>query len=181
MTVDVKVPQASTLDGGQLAESAVKDTTVTLPEGVQLNPAAAGGLLACTGEQVGLEPGVEEAVQSRQRSVLRSAAGAVPKQRRSATVTIKTPLLDHELQGAAYLASQDTNPFASPLVLYLLVHDPVSGVLVKLAGTVAPDPRTGQLTSTFDNTPQLPFEELTLHFFDGPRASLSHAAAVRRL
>ena len=42
MTVDVKVPQSSTLDGGQLAESAVKDTTVTLPEGMQLTPGGRG-------------------------------------------------------------------------------------------------------------------------------------------
>ena len=48
----------------------------------------------------------------------------------------------------------------------------------KLAGTTVPnaDPAKGplgQLTSTFKNTPQLPFEELKLHFFEGGRASLS--------
>ncbi len=175
MTVAVKLPQASTLDGGQLAESADKDTTVTLPEGVQLDPAAAAGLLACTGLQAGLMPGSEEALQSRNES-FSEALPACPEEAKVASVNIKTPLLDHELQGAAYLASQDTSPFASPLVLYLLVHDPVSGVLVKLAGTVAPNPLTGQLTSTFVNTPQLPFEELRLHFFDGARASLSTPA-----
>ena len=171
MTVDVKVPQQGTVTAGQLAESAVKSTTVTLPAGVLLSPAAASGLLACSGEQVGLQAGTE-ALQSLNSSFT-EALPECPEASKVATVSIKTPLLDHELQGAAYLASQDTNPFASPLVLYVLVHDPISGVQVKLAGTVTPDPVTGQLTSTFENTPQLPFEELKLHFFDGPRASLS--------
>ena len=174
--VDVKVPQTSTLDGGQLAESAVKDTTVTLPEGVQLNPSAAGGLLSCSGEAVGLTSGVGESSQV-DNEAFSEELPTCPEAAKVGTVTIKTPLLDHELQGAAYLASQDTNPFAPPLVLYVLVHDPASGVLVKLAGTVAINPSTDQLTSTFQNTPQVPFEELRLHFFDGPRASLSTPSA----
>jgi hypothetical protein len=172
MTVDVKVPQETTVSASGLAESAVKDTTVTLPEGVQVSPSAATGLLVCTGGQVGLDPGVDESAQIDNES-FSEAPPVCPEQAKVATASIKTPLLDHELQGEAYLASQNTNPFAAPLVLYLLVQDPVSGVQVKLAGTVTPDPATGQLTSTFANTPQLPFEELKLHFFDGPRASLS--------
>ena len=45
-------------------------------------------------------------------------------------------------------------------------------MLIKLAGKVAADPHTGQLTITFDNIPQLPFSELKLSFFGGPRAVL---------
>jgi hypothetical protein len=33
---------------------------------------------------------------------------------------------------------------------------------VKLAGKVTPDETTGQLTTSFDNNPQLPFSELKL-------------------
>jgi len=172
LTVTVRLPQASTFEGGGLAEAAVRATTVTLPEGVLLNPAAAGGLAACSGAEVGLQAGTEEGLQIA-NDVFSESPWSCPEAAKVGAVRIKTPLLDHELEGAVYLASQDTNPFASPLVLYLLVRDPVSGVQIKLAGTVVPNPATGQLTSTFKNTPQLPFEELTLHFFDGPRASLS--------
>ena len=49
-------------------------------------------------------------------------------------------------------------------------------MLVKLAGEVKPDPVTGQLVATFKNTPQLPFEELELHFFGGSRAPLGTPA-----
>ena len=35
---------------------------------------------------------------------------------------------------------------------------------------------TGQLVATFKNTPQLPFEDLNLHFFGGSRAPLGTPA-----
>lgn len=90
---------------------------------------------------------------------------------------IETPLLPHALHGAAYLATQDENPFGSLIALYLVAQDPVSGVLVKLAGEVALNQETGQIVTTFKNTPQLPFENLRLHFFGEARAPLGTPAS----
>jgi hypothetical protein len=49
-----------------------------------------------------------------------------------------------------------------------------SGVIAKLPGTVTANPVTGQLTSTFKESPQLEFGELKLHFKGGPRASIAN-------
>ncbi len=161
LTVGVHVPQEGSLNPTGLADSTVKNTTVTLPAGVGLNPAGADGLSACGMSEVALESPAEQ---------------TCPESAKVGTVEIKTPLLPNPLVGAAYLATQDANPFGSLVALYIVVYDPVSGVRVKLAGEVKPDPVTGQLVSTFDNTPQLPFEDLSLHFFGGSRAPLGTPA-----
>jgi hypothetical protein len=158
LTVGVHVPQDVSLNATGLSEADVKDTTVALPEGVVLNPAAADGLQACTEEQVALPV---------------NAPPSCPEAAKVGTLEIKSPLLPNALMGEAYLAEQNANPFGSLVALYLVAQDPVSGVLVKVAGEVKPDPVTGQLVSTFKNTPQLPFEDLKLHFFGGDRAPLS--------
>jgi uncharacterized repeat protein (TIGR01451 family) len=177
LTVKVRVPQDTTLSAGGLAEADVAATTVTLPAGVQASPAAADGLLACSGSEVGFEPGeagLAEDVQTlAENDHFTPAPDTCPPASKIGTVTIKTPLLENELEGGVYLASQNTDPFGSPLVLYLIAQDPVSGVRVKLAGEVRIDQTTGQLTSVFNNTPPLPFEELTLNLFGGARASQS--------
>jgi hypothetical protein len=49
-----------------------------------------------------------------------------------------------------------------------------SGVIVKLPGTVAANPANGQLTTTFAENPQLPFNELKLHLHGGGHASLAN-------
>jgi hypothetical protein len=161
LTVGVHVDQEGSLNPTGLAESTVKDTTVTLPAGVGLNPAGADGLSSCGLSAVGLESPVEQ---------------SCPESSKVGTVEIHTPLLPHPLVGAAYLAQQDANPFGSLIALYLVVKDPYSGVIVKLAGEVKPNPTTGQLVSTFNETPPLPFEELNLHFFGGSRAPLGTPA-----
>ncbi len=172
LTVAIHVPQETTLNPTGLAESDVKDTTVTLPAGVALNPAAADGLQACSTEQVGFE----RVDPQSQTNLFSAGLVACPEASKVGTVEIHTPLLPNPLVGAAYLAAQDANPFGSLIALYLIAEDPVAGIRVKLAGQVSPDPVTGQLVSTFENTPQLPFEELNLHFFGTARAPLSTPA-----
>jgi hypothetical protein len=167
--VDIHVPQERILIPTSLTEATVRNTTVTLPAGVALNPAAADGLQTCSTGQTGYE-GIEQGTGSLLFSNMEMAC---PDASKIATVEIETPLLEHKLTGAAYLAAQDENPFGSLFAIYLEVKDPYSGVLVKLAGQVTPDPVTGQIVSTFENTPQLPFSNLRLHFFGTARAPLT--------
>jgi hypothetical protein len=170
LTVDEHVPQETSLTAEGLAESDVKGLSVTLPEGVALNPAAADGLQACSVAQIDLQSG---------------AAPACPEAAKVATVKIKTPLLPNPLEGAAYLATQNQNPFGSLVALYIYAEDPTSGVHVKAAGEVLENPATGQLTAHFEQDPafagsalaaqflpQLAFEDVELHFFGGDRAPL---------
>ncbi len=174
LTVDVHVPQQEGLDPFGAAESDVRNTTVTLPDGVVLNPSSADGLQACSESQVGyerLDPGSET-----QLFTSSLPAPFCPDASKVGTVRVTTPLLPEPLEGAAYLAEQTANPFGSLLALYLVFEDKQAGVLVKLTGEVVPDPVTGQLVSTFKNTPQLPFNDLELHFFGGERAPLATPA-----
>ena len=55
LTVGIKVPQDVDLASEGLAEATVKNTTVTLPEGVSLAAGGADGLESCAEEQVGLD------------------------------------------------------------------------------------------------------------------------------
>src|SRR5258708_30755842 len=45
--------------------------------------------------------------------------------------------------------------------------------MAKVAGEAHLNQSNGQIESVFRNTPQVPFEDLTLHLFDGPQASQS--------
>jgi hypothetical protein len=153
--VDLHIPQNENPNG--LAEADLKKAVVTLPAGVAVSPSAASGLGACTPTQVALHS---------------EGPAACPDSSKLGTVQVDTPLLDHPLQGGVYLASQGDNPFNSLLALYIAAYDPQTGVVIKLAGHVSADPVTGQLSTTFDNNPQLPFEDLKLDFHGGPRAAL---------
>jgi hypothetical protein len=161
LTVGVHVPQQGALNPTGLSPADVKDTTVALPAGIQISPAGADGLEACSLGEIGLEE---------------HADPSCPDGSKVATAEIHTPLLPNPLVGEVYLAAQNANPFGSLVAMYIVAKDPVSGVLVKLAGEVTLDPVTGQLVSTFKDTPQLPFEDLTLHFFGSARAPLSTPA-----
>jgi hypothetical protein len=158
------VEEGEEVDCG-LATAALKDTTVTLPAGLNVNPASAGGLGACTEAEIGYQPWegkvrFDESPQS------------CPDAAKLGTLEVIAPPVDHPLQGSVYLAKPFENPFGSLLALYLAVEDPQTGIVAKLAGKVTPDPSTGQLTTTVEENPQLPLEDVKLHLFGGARGAL---------
>jgi hypothetical protein len=172
LTVGIRLPQNAALNAKGLAESDLKDTTVVLPEGVAINPGGADGLEACSEAQVGFlskeegDAATNLFTDGLPEPFCRDAS-------KIGTVEIETPLLPpgHALKGAVYLADQTANPFGSLIAMYIVAEDPISGSLVKLGGEVSLS-ETGQITSTFKNTPELAFETLRLHFFGGDRAPL---------
>jgi hypothetical protein len=159
--VDVHVPQNQSANAQ--ATPPVKDTTVTLPAGMTVNPAFADGLAGCSEAQFGISPA----------GVPNDNPIACPDSSRIGEVSLEAPLLPKPAEGSMYLARQEENPFGSLLALYLALHDTEErGVLVKVPLKVSLDPVTGQITTSALQTPQLPFEDLTLKFRSGPRAPL---------
>jgi uncharacterized repeat protein (TIGR01451 family) len=175
LSVHVRVPQEVNHGAKGLASSSIKDTTVTLPEGVVTNPAGADGLAACGESEIGFQR-IEESSNGsfpKDTALFSPGASLCPDASKIGTVEFKVPLIENPLKGAVYLASQNANPFGSLIALYILAEDPISGVLVKLAGEVALNQQTGQITTTFKNTAQAPIEEATFSFFGGARAPLA--------
>ena len=154
LSVDLQVPQNENPSG--LAEADLQNATVTLPQGVSVNPSSANGLSACTPAEIGID---------------NSDQPTCPPSSTIGSVQVDTPLLPDPLTGAVYVAQQDANPFGSLLAIYVTAQ--ADGVLVKLAGHVVADPVTGRLTTTFSNNPQLPFSAFKLDFFGGPYGILA--------
>jgi len=154
LDAEVNVPQPQDPHG--ISPADVRKVKMTFPQGMSVSPSSAAGLGACSPAQIGL--GTNE-------------APSCPASSDLGTVTIDTPLLAEPLEGRMILATQNDNPFHSLIALYLVAQGP--GFYLKLPGKVDLDQNTGQLTATFDNTPQLPFSRLRVHFNGGPQAPLS--------
>jgi hypothetical protein len=155
VAVDVHVPWET--DPTKLASSHVKNTVVTLPPGMSISPSAANGLEACTDEQ--FAQGTHDAIQC-------------PAASKVGTAEIKTPVLSDSLKGSVYLGQPlPDNPYR------LFVVADGFGLSVRLKATVAPDPVTGQLKTTFADTPQVPFSDFILNLNPGPNATLASPLA----
>ena len=158
LNVVLQVPQNNDPNG--LSEADLQNTAVTLPAGMSVSPSAAYGLQSCSPAQIGMD---------------NAAPPTCPNASQLGTVQVISPLLPTPLNGGVYLAQQSTfaqpnsNPFNSTLALYIAVQG--DGVLVKLAGEVTTNAQ-GQLVTTFENNPQLPFSSFELTFFGGPRGAL---------
>ena len=150
-----------------LATSHLKDTTVTLPAGMSINPSGANGLNACTPQEIGLTTPLGISPQH-----FTAEEPHCPDASRIGGVEVDTPLLEAPMPGSVYIATPYENPFQSLLAIYIVAEDHERGIVAKLAGKVEADPVTGQLSTTVTDAPQLPFEHFLLHFKQGPHAAL---------
>jgi hypothetical protein len=153
-TVALHLPQSSTPGG--VAAADLKSARVTLPTGLAMSPGAATGLVACPAAADGIGT-------DRQPSC--------PDSSKLGSVEVTTPLLSDKLLGSLYLLP------SNPPNVKILLSVEADGVNVKLAGSVTADPATGQLTATFEQSPQLPFEDLRMRIDGGAQAPLSSPQA----
>jgi hypothetical protein len=153
--VDLNVPQ--TTEPTERATAHVRDVAVTMPDGVAISPSAANGLGACTDEQ--------GAFGTRN-------APTCPDSAKIGTTRIDSPVVDAPLEGSVFLGNQLSGDPESGQMYRLFLVAEGSGVRVKLKGSIRADRTTGQLTASFANNPQLPFDALSLTFDGGPRAPL---------
>ncbi len=150
---DLTMPQNE--DPASIGEADLRTAQVTLPLGVRVSPSSADGLGACSPADIKLGTELDP---------------TCPDSSKIGTVEVRTPLLRDPLEGSVYLARPNDNPFGTLLSIYLVARGP--GVVIKLPGRVDADPISGQLSTTFDNNPQLPFSDLHVAFKGGSRAPL---------
>ena len=160
LDVRLDMPNAGLTSKDAIAEGQAKKVEVTLPEGVTINPSQGEGLAACS------------PAQFEQETASSSPGAGCPEAAKVGSVQVKTPILEEEAKGSVYVAEPYDNPFDSLVALYIVAKIPDRGIVVKQAGKVELNPQTGQLVSTFDNLPQVPFGTFKLHFSEGNRAPL---------
>ncbi len=161
LSVDLEFPFNGDADG--FGTPPLRTATVTLPEGMSINPASAGGLQACTDAQLGLKS---------------DTPVGCPEGSKIGTVTATTPVLAQPLTGSLYVRTQNSDdPESGEMFrLALVVADKDRGILVKLAGTAKANKNTGRVVAQFAENPQLPVSKLSLALKSGPRAPLATPA-----
>lgn len=165
------------------ASAPLKDVSVTFPEGLVVNPSQAAGLDACTQQQIGFAGEVEGNLR------FTDQPQSCPDAAKIGSVEVTSPSLvardenqEVELEegepvlepmhGALYLAEPFQNPLDSLVAIYLAVEDERTGIVAKLVGEAQLNPQTGQITTRFEDNPQLPLEDLRVHLFGGERGAL---------
>jgi hypothetical protein len=191
-TVKLDFPQSndptdtsSTFDPSVPMAPPLKDTTVTLPEGVAISPSGADGLDGCTddegpGDQVHYDN--TDPVSCPDASKIGSAAATSPLLVRHEPGT-DAVIGAEPLAGDVYIVKPhpgDLDPSGAgdgKFRLLLQVDSRKDGVNVKLPGIVTADRNTGRLVARFENNPQVPVKHVELTFMPGDRAALVNPAS----
>ena len=151
---DTNEPESGTNDPKANAPSQVKTASITMPEGMTLNPSAAAGLEACTPAQA--------RIHSEEFGVV------CPVGSELGTVSLEVPTLPAgSLAGKVYLGGPESGPITGPpYTIYIVANSVRYGVSVRLKAEVIPNEVTGQLTTVFpeNEVPEQPFTSLTINF-----------------
>ncbi len=170
-TMNMVIPQKSAAES--LATPTVKTLKVALPVGVVVSPSVAWGLKVCSEAAFGLHSG---------------ELAECPREAQVGEVEIHTPDLSETLKGQVFLAEPQCGAFCTPedaqdgkmIKLYVqAVSQGEAKIIVKLDGEGSINQQTGQITTTFENDPPLPFNELTLKLGGGSRAALANPRECR--
>jgi hypothetical protein len=172
----------------------IRDTSLTLPQGLSVSPGVADGIEACDeyGPR-GINITGPESEEIALNGELQLAPGHCPDASTVGTAEAVTPFLPEPVKGHVYLARPTcggagqaacTEEDVRDGKLYRLYIElggtgelARTGIHFKVLAETHVNPATGQLTSTVRATPQAPFSELRLHLNGGPRAPLDTPSA----
>lgn len=158
LTVEANEPQVPT----KPAQSQVKSASVTLPEGMTLNPSAAKGLEACTPAQARIHS--------------ETFGVGCPEGSKLGKVELEVPTLPPgSLTGTAYLGGPESGPITGPpYTMYVVAESVEYGISVRLEAQVMPNESSGQIKAVFSNLPEQPFTSVTMHFERGMLTPLAN-------
>jgi hypothetical protein len=161
LNVNLETPQHYENAYGDVS-SHYDDVKVVLPEGVTLNPSAGAGLQACTEAEYAYEGETLEPEPGR----------GCPRESKLGTIHSRSPAISEEVVGSLYLAKPYENKFGSLVAVYVVARIPNRGVIVTAAGKVELNSETGQITTVFEESPQLPISDLVFTFHQGATSPL---------
>jgi hypothetical protein len=151
LAVDLTVPQFE--DPETPSPSELRATRVTLPPGFSINPNAADGKSACSDAQA---------------NFTNEEAATCPEHSKVGTTVLESSALPGPIDGYIYLGEPEPG---DRYRVFLTASG--YGTNVKIAGSVRPDPQSGQITAAFEDLPQAPFQRFDLHFFGSERGLLA--------
>jgi hypothetical protein len=179
---------------GANATPNLRETRVTLPEGMSVSPGVVDGIQACeaTGPHgINIEGPESEEVAA--NGELRLAPGHCPDASIVGTAEAITPLLPVPVKGHVYLArpgcggagqapcseqdALDGNLYRLYLELGGTGKYAETGIEFKVPLETEANPATGQLTAVARELVQAPYDEVIIRLNGGPRASLDNPAA----
>jgi hypothetical protein len=164
ITTELTVPH---FPSREVDSSQLNTAEILLPEGMTINPSAAGEVTeACTVAQARIHSPV--------------FGVACPEKSKIGTVSLEVPTLPAgSLTGNVYLggptSGSETGPITGPpYTIYINAESTRYGVDVRLKGSVTPNETTGRLTATFTENPEQPFSDLKLAFNTGALAPVAN-------
>jgi hypothetical protein len=147
LEIQLKAPQPL---GFSASPSQIRSASLLLPEGLTINPDAADGQGACTEAEANLHA---------------EAPAECPDLSKIGNFDIESPALDGPLKGSLYFGE----PTPGDQYRVFMIASGF-GIEAKIVASVRPDPRTGRLTMSVTDLPQVPFESFNLHAFASDRA-----------